>query len=203
MKSNHLIFCRLVFGLAIYISAIGGAQAVSLTLSAANSPVTVGSQAIFNLWMDFTGDPTLGGGVDVLFDNFTNGNQLSFASYTPNTALGDSALINVPAVNAAGNSLEAITFGDVINGLEGPSLVGTLVFNTLVAGTYSLSLVDSGLAGGFYSISAGAPPQYPVYTSASVTVDPSVVGPVPEPATLWLIAGGLAGMAFRPKAKQV
>ena len=191
-----------MFGLAIYISAIGGAQAVSLTLSATNSPVTVGSQATFNLWMDFTGDPTLGGGVDVLFNNFTNGNQLSFASYTPNTALGDSTLINVPTISTAGDRLEAITFGDLANGVTGPALVGTLVFNTLVAGTYNLSLVDSVSAAGFFSF-AGSAPQYPTYTSASLTVNPSLAVPTPEPAILWLMLSGLAGMAFRAKAKQM
>jgi hypothetical protein len=188
-----------MFGLAIYMSSIGGAQASispSLSLSAINPTVTAGSQATFELFMDFSGDPTLGGGVDVVFGNFTNGNQLSFASYKP-TALGDPALINVPTVSTTGDRLEGITFGDVTNGVSGPALVGTLVFNTLVAGNYSLSLVDSGLAGGFFSTSGA--PQTPVYTPASLTVTA-----VPVPAAIWLMLsglGGLSGMVFRQKAK--
>jgi len=199
MKPNRPILGRLVFGLAVYISSVGGAQAVSLTLNAVNSPVTAGSQATFQLWMDFTGDPTLGGGVDVVFDNFTNGHQLSFASYTP-AALGDAFFYNqAPTVSVVGDRLEAIMFGDLANGVEGSALVGTLVFNTQTAGNYSLSLVDSASAGGFFSTSGAH--QYPVYTSAALTVDPSG-GAVPEPATAWLMLAGLSGMSFRAKAKQ-
>jgi len=176
---------------------ISGAQAAdSLSLITSNPTVTAGSQATFELWMDFTGDPTMGGGVDVVFDNFTNGNQLSFNSYTPE-ALGDTSLINVPTVNVNGKSLDTITFGDVNNGLEGPVLVGTLVFNALAAGDYTLSLIDSVDAAGFFSISGT--PQSPAYTSASLTVTPSAV---PLPATAWLMLSGLIGIAYRSKVKQ-
>ena len=198
MKNNRLVFGRLIFGLAFLMCSIGGVQAAnSISLNAVSSPVTVGSQATFELWMDFTGDPTLGGGVDVVFDNFINGNQLSFNSYNPE-ALGDSDLINIPVVSASGDRLEGITFGDLTNGLEGPALVGTLLFDTLVAGNYSLSPVNSDVAGGFFSISGAE--QFPVYNSASLTVDP-----VPVPAAIWLMLsglGGLSGMAFRQKAKR-
>lgn len=197
MKRNRLAAGRLALGLALCMA--GAAQAAIappyLTLSAVNSPVTAGSQAIFELWMDFTGEPTLGGGVDVLFDNFTDGSQLGFASYTPE-ALGDPALINVPAVSAAGDRLEAITFGDLTDGVEGPALVGTLVFNALAAGNYSLSLADSASAGGFFSAISGAA-QSPAYTGASLTVD---AAPVPLPAAGWLMLGGLAWL-FRWPAR--
>ncbi len=197
MKNNRLTFVRVIIGLIVYMSSINGAQAAaSLSLIASNPTVTAGSQATFELWMDFTGDPTLGGGVDVGFGNFTNGNQLSFSSYTPKT-LGDTSLINVPTVNTTGDRLEGITFGDITNGVSGPALVGTLAFNTLVAGNYSLSLMDSVSAGGFFSISGT--PQSPVYTSASLTVNPSAV---PLPATAWLMLSGLIGIAYRSKVKQ-
>lgn len=202
MKPKHAILGRLAFGLVIYMNSIGGAQALpSLTLSAMNSPVTAGSQATFQLWMDFTNDPTLGGGVDVVFGGFTNGNQLSFASYTPE-ALGDPALINVPTVSATGDRLESITFGDLTNGVTGPALVGTLVFNTFVAGNYSLSLVDSTVAAGFFSLSTA--PQSPTYTPAALTVDAAPAA-VPAPAVGWLMLSGLAGwfgLSFRAKAKR-
>ena len=197
MKNNRLTFVRVIFGLIVYISSISGAQATtSLSLTASNPTVTAGSQATFELWMDFTGDPTLGGGVDVIFDNFINGNQLSFNSYTPE-ALGDPSLIKVPTVNANGKSLDRITFGDVINGLEGSALVGTLTFDALVAGDYTLSLIDNVDAGGFYSIASQ--PQFPAYTSASLIVNPSAV---PLPATAWLMLSGLIGIAYRSKVKQ-
>lgn len=197
MKNNRLALGRLMFGLAIYTCSIGGAQASSsLSLIASNPTVTAGSSATFELWMDFTGDPTLGGGIDVVFGNFINGNQLNFASYTPE-ALGDIAYINVPTVNANGNGLDGITFGDFDNGVEGPALVGTLVFDALVAGNYSLSLVDSLEAGGFFSVSGA--PQFPVYTPASLSVIPSAV---PAPAAVWLMLSGLIGIAYGSKTKQ-
>ncbi len=62
MKNNRLALVRVIFGLIVYISSIGGSQAAnSLSLTAINSTVTAGSQATFELWMDFTGDSTLGG----------------------------------------------------------------------------------------------------------------------------------------------
>lgn len=199
MKNKKLVLCQLMFGLAIYMGSIGGAQASispSVSLSAVNPTVTAGSQATFELFMDFSSDPTLGGGVDVVFGNFTNGSQLSFLSYDP-AALGDPFYINVPTVSTTGDRLEGITFGDFTNGVSGPALVGTLVFNTLVAGNYSLSLVDSGLTGGFYSMSGVQ--QTPVYTPASFTVTA-----VPVPAAIWLMLSGLvglSGMVFRQNAK--
>ncbi|MEI6335841.1 MAG: hypothetical protein WCS87_14880 [Methylococcaceae bacterium] len=197
MKNNRLALVRVIFGLIVYISSIGGTQAAnSLSLIAGNPTVTAGSQATFELWMDFSGDPTLGGGVDVIFDNFINGNQLSFSSYTPEI-LGDTFLIDVPIVNMNGKSLDRITFGDFTNGLEGSALVGTLVFDTLVAGNFNLSLIDSVDAGGFFSISGT--PQVPAYISANLTVTPSAV---PIPATAWLMLSGLIGMAYKSKAKQ-
>jgi len=197
MKNNRLTFVRVIIGLIVYISSISGAQAAnSLSLTAINSTVTTGSQATFELWMDFTGDSTLGGGVDIIFDNFINGNQLSFNSYTPEI-LGDTSLINEPIVTN-GKSLDGITFGDVNNGLEGSALVGILVFDTLVDGNYTLSLIDSVDAGGFFSISGT--PQSPVYTSASLTVNPSSV---PLPATAWLMLSGIIGIAYRSKVKQL
>jgi hypothetical protein len=198
MKNNRLDFNRLLLSLVICISSIGAAQASpSISLVTNNPTITAGSLATFELWMDFTGDPTLGGGVDVVFGNFINGNQLSFKSYTPE-ALGDLDLINnAPTVSMLGDRLEAITFGDINNGLEGRALVGTLVFDTLVAGNYTLSLIDSVDAGGFFSISGT--PQTPDYTPASLTVTPSAV---PVPATAWLMLSGLIGLAYRSKAKQ-
>ncbi len=198
MKNNRLAFDCLLFSLIICISSIGTAQASpSISLIASISTVTAGSQATFKLWMDFTGEPTLGGGVDVVFDNFFNGNQLSFKSYT-SELLGDPDLINnTPTVSTLGDQLEAITFGDFTNGLEGPALVGTLVFDTLVAGNFTLSLIDSINAGGFSSMTGTS--QFPAYISADLIVTPSAV---PVPATVWLMLSGLIGIAYRSKAKQ-
>ncbi len=194
IKIKQLTLLRIVIGLAISISSVDGTQAAMVSLNAINSPLTVGSQATFELWMDFTGDATLGGGVDVLFDNFTNNNQLSFNSFIPE-AIGDPSFVSLPALNLTGNALEGITFGS-FEGLEGSMLVGTLVFDTLVAGNYSLSLMDNLEAGGFWSTSGAS--QTPDYTSASLLVNP-VVAQIPTPSTAWLLLAGLTGLSFRTK----
>lgn len=196
MKPNRRLR-RVIASLCLVGAAsLGNAQASSIYLTPANQAVTPGNAFQLQLWMDFTGEPTIGGGVDVVFDNFIDGNQLTFDTYTPEP-LGDPALISVPAVNAAKTALEGITFGELINGLEGPALVGTLAFTANSLGNYSFSLRDNADAGGFFSITE--PRQFPDYTGASVTVEaaPPPPGGVPLPGTAWLMLGGFAALARR------
>ena len=174
--------------------AAPSAEAATIWLESVNSPVQAGDQAIFELWMDFTNDPTIGGGVDVVFDNFINGNQLTYLSYAPQ-ALGDPDLINTPSVAAANDRLEGITFGDDLDlgvGLAGQALVGTLSFKANIPGTYNLLLAESADAGGFFSISSAQ--QHPDLMGSGVTVE-AVQSAVPLPGTSWLMLIALGGMA--------
>lgn len=225
---------------------IESAAAASLYMVPQNSSITIPDQAIYELWMDFSGDPTIGGGVNVLYDNFTDGNQLSLVSYTPNLGnpdlgygdpllglAGDPDLTSAPYPDTNGwsttgwgtyedgsartmlatptptpSGLMGISFGDTTLGLEGPSLVGTLVFNTLLAGTYTTSVEENADSGGFWVFSSGAPQQQTPYynfnangttpITASITVDSAVV---PVPAAVWLMASGLAGMLL-PRSRR-
>lgn len=175
----------------------GIAQASSIYLTPPTRTITPGDAVQFELWMDFTGEPTIGGGVDVKFDNFTNGNQLTFDSYAPEP-FGDPLLISTPVISAGGDALLGITFGDLIDGLEGPARVGTLAFTANSLGNYSFSLRDNVDAGGFFSTSG--PLQFPLYTGASVTIEAAPPPPsatVPAPDTVWLILSGFAGLALR------
>ncbi|MGZ8219033.1 hypothetical protein [Methylomagnum sp.] len=191
MKSPRLFRKILAAALLVGAGAATSAEASSLWLNSLTPNVSVGDQAVFELWMDFTGDPTLGGGVDVVFDNFTDGNQLAFAAYTAEP-LGDTDLISTPSVAAMGDRVEGITFGDLATGLEGPALVGTLQFNANAAGNYNLSLVAA--AGGFFSITG--PEQFPTFTGDSVNVEA-----VPLPATGWLMLSALWGFfGFRTRS---
>lgn len=174
------------------------AQASSIYLVPPNQTANPGNPVQLELWMDFTGDPTIGGGIDVNFDNFVDGNQLSFISYTP-AALGDPLLISAPALSALGDALQGITFGDLVNGLEGPALVGTLAFTANLVGNYGFSLADNADAGGFYSISG--PQQFPLYTGSAVVIEaaPPPPGGVPLPGTAWLVLIGLPALAKRQR----
>jgi hypothetical protein len=63
-----------------------------------------------------------------------------------------------------------------------------------------MSLVDSALAGGFFTVSGTD--QFPVYTAAALTVDPAGPVAVPAPAAAWLLLSGLGGVfGFGRKAK--
>lgn len=207
-------YSRSVLGLAagVMLALCGNAQAVtSISLIAVNPSVTEGEAASFELWMDFTGDPTLGGVFSIVYDNFTDGNQLSFVSYTPNLGnpellpgvLGDPELTSAPYPDTNGlggvtmapaptptaTGLSGISFGS-FDGLEGPDLIGTLVFTAnLAGGPYTLTAQDGE---GFYSTTG--PQQIPFFdnTGAQLSVGSS---PVPLPASAWLMLSGLSCVA--------
>lgn len=167
------------------------ASAVSISLSPLTSSVPLGNQVSLQLNMDFSADPTLGGGVDITFDNIL----LSFASFTFNSTLGDDpSLQRQPDVTPG--LLTGLGFGN-FNGLSGPSVVGTLIFNTQAPGIALLSLADNGSpVGPFYSANTSNP-QTVNYTGASVTISP-----VPLPGALWLMGSGAGLMcAFGRKRK--
>lgn len=193
----HIYFAGIVLA---GIFGLANVQAATIYLNPSFSEVGEGDTFTLELWMDFAGDATLGGGLDIVFDNFVDGDQLTFVSYVPE-ALGDPALISTPTIAAAKNALEGITFGDLIDGLEGPALVGTLTFTANIAGNYNLSLRDNVDAGGFYSATGLSPQQqFPLYAGAAIDVDaiqppPPPPAGLPLPGTAWLMLAGMGGWA--------
>ena len=165
---------------ALYLMS-GQVQATTISLNPLSQNVALGNQVSLQLNMDFSGDPTLGGGIDILY----NGSLLNFVSFTFNSVLGDDpSFRRQPDIQI--NKLNGLAFGN-FSGLSGPSVVGTLIFNTLGAGTVNLTLAENSLpAGGFFS-AATFNPQTVMFTGASVNISP-----VPEPASSWLFLSGLA-----------
>ncbi len=188
------------------------AAAVLLLLSATAAQAAVGPWSIWlepmlqeaqvggdpvqmDLWMDFTGDATIGGGVDVTYNHA----MLGFVSWTLNEALGSDASFTRDPVEGMG-LLDGIGFGN-FGGLGGggQTLVGTLQFVTL--GTTGLALVDlaedaGGAAGEFYSASSYNL-QSPGFVGAEV-----IINAVPLPAAVWMLLGGLGilGVGSRRKS---
>lgn len=141
--------------------------------------------------MDFTGDPTLGGSLDIFYDPAI----MSFVSFdfSTNDLTLDLGFSRVPDVISL-NKLEELAFSGGIGGITGPVTVGTLVFQTIARGDFTLSMADTTniIAGSrFISATDFFTNQTVIYGMADVSVGASVV---PVPSAIWLFASGLVGL---------
>jgi hypothetical protein len=189
------------FAAAVFMSAFSSAQAVSLSLVSSTPSVTIGDTIELQVLMDFSDDPTVGGGFDIIFDDDPSDSRklVSYVSetYLTDTTLGsdpdltrdDNPAVLDPAnrVDVETDRLAGAAFGD-FGGLAGPATVGTLSFIADAAGAavFSLDASTSDAVGGFFS--AGSfDEQFPDFNGTTVTV-------VPIPAALWLFGSGLVGL---------
>lgn len=180
MSKNYNKFHTLLAAIAALYLTCGQVQAATISLNPASQSVSLGNQISIQLNMDFSGDPTLGGGVDILY----NSSLLSFASFSFDAGLGDDPLLQRQPDVLPG-TLNGLAFGN-FDGLSGPSIVGTLIFNTIGAGVANFTLAENVLpAGGFFS-AATFDQQAVTYSGASVNVTA-----VPLPAACWLMLSGL------------
>jgi len=157
--------------LAILKGAMTGASAAPLVspsvyLLPADTGAPPNGTLTLDLWMDFSADPTLGGGTDI---HFTQG-RMTFVSFVFDPNLGDDpAFRRVPNLESPGE-LNALAFGS-FDGLTGPARVGTFTFNTksvLGATTISMS-ADDFLAGPFISL-ATLLPQNVTFIGSNITI---------------------------------
>ena len=86
--SPFYMLSRCLLG-SLLAAASLSASAASISLSPLTQTVGQGNQVSLQLTMDFTGDPTLGGGIDISY----NSSLLSFASFTFDPGLGDDPLL--------------------------------------------------------------------------------------------------------------
>ncbi|MEW6218063.1 MAG: VPLPA-CTERM sorting domain-containing protein [Thermodesulfobacteriota bacterium] len=156
-----------------------GVQAATIWLSPTSQTVMVGDPVTLQMFMDFTDEATFGGGVDL----FYNDAVLDYVSYTPGG-------IGMPFYDRAPDELpgelNGIGFGHD-NGISGPGLVGTLLFNAVIRGTVDITLATNDLPlGEFYS----------AVDFERMTVDylGAQVNAVPLPAAGWLLGSGLLGL---------
>jgi hypothetical protein len=142
--------------LAILKHAMGGsaeamapAVAPNISLLPAAQGAGKNSSLTLDLWMDFSQEATLGGGVDTFFDP----DRLRFLSFTFDPALGDDpAFRREPDMEAPG-VLSSLAFGS-FTGLSGPARVGTFTFATRgLAGSSALTMAADvdGVGGPFVS----------------------------------------------------
>jgi len=156
------------------------------TISFNTTSVTAGIGDIITLdvLMDFTGDPTVGGGTDIFYD----ASVLSFQSFDfgTTTLTLDPSFSRSPDVLS--NELEGLAFGN-FGGLSGPGIVGTLTFQAIAVGDITLSMAetDNLLAGGAFTSATTFGPQAVSFGTADVSI-------VPVPAAVWLFGSGLLGL---------
>lgn len=160
------------------------AAAQSLSLTALPAALTVGQAFELRLDFDFSADPTLGGGVDLAYDD----SRLQYTGFVFSPALGDDPSFRRLPDNLP-DRLVGLAFGN-FNGLRGPGEVGRFSFVALADGVASLNLAANvAPAGSFISLLTFSP-QTVAFGSTQVQV--SVV---PEPARALLTLAGLAGLA--------
>ncbi len=166
--------------------SVSASEAASVYLSPASQNVnyTVGGSTSLALWMDFTGEPTIGGGIDLDFQG-----PISMGVFTPTsyfTSTADPAFSGHGTVDAD-NDYE-IHFGSFA-GLSGVNKLGDISVNLLGVGAGQILMSINSQYGSFYGID-----------SLEQTVNlsgASVTSAVPAPAGVWLLMTGLAGLVTR------
>ncbi len=194
-KPLALVFC-------VYFGAPGAAHAYTITLDPSNLTPVAGSQVTMDVIMDFTGETTAGGGIDINY-SFTDGTGLRFVRYDAAAGAVDFTSPDGLAPTAQSNKLLDLAFGyPSASALFGSDLpfdpamtVGTLTFDVLAAGSYTLSVAetaDPGGSPGFWSSANGSKLSL---VSVPLTLDAQAapVAAVPLPGTAWLLLGGFGG----------
>lgn len=163
--------------------SMSASQAASVYLTPASQTVVYspGGTTSVALWMDFTGEPTVGGGIDLDFQG-----QISMGVFTPTSYFTSTAdpFFTGHGTASADNDYE-IHFGNFA-GLSGVNKLGDISVNLLGAGAGQILMSINSQYGVFYGLD-----------SLSQDVDLYGAQVVPAPAGVWLLMTGLAGLVTR------
>lgn len=172
--------------LASLSMSVAEAASVYLTPATQTVPYVQGGTTSVELWMNFTNEPTIGGGIDLEFQGPISMGVFTPTSYFTNTA--DPAFTGHGTANAD-NDYE-IHFGNFA-GLSGVNKLGDISVNLLGVGTGKILLSINTFYGDFYGTD---------FLQQDVSLEPVLgaeVNAVPAPAGVWLLLTGLAGLAAR------
>lgn len=188
-SSRAIAGLRAVLGGLLWLGIANPADAASLFFvpSTPIQNVVNGDSLSFDIHMDFTDSPTLGGGFSILYDP----NALMLVSFDQNETIGDPEFSRPPDLWPG--VLDTWAVG-ALDGLPATAVLGSVVFEVLTSmGTDTLiyMMPDGSICGcwvgaDFVSIIR---PDY-----GSVTISR-----VPVPAAIWFMLGGLGALlSVRP-----
>lgn len=164
-RAHHLVAAFFVI-VATSVTMMPRAWAASVKLIPDSAVVALGGQLTLQIVGDFDGDATLGGGMDLSFEE----GDLDFVSFTP-SGIGVEEYSRDPDVDAG--ALAGFAFGD-FNGIGANGiLLGTIVFDVpedANQGASNISItVSAGVAGPFASAKSFTRQQIE-FSDATVTI---------------------------------
>ena len=191
------MFKKVLLSLAAAVALTAGANAATVSIVAPDK-VTVGDTFDIQIFGDFDNDGLLAGGLQLLYDSSLL--SLSFGQFD----LGVDPDLSCPGaglcpVDPAGTV--SIVWGqflaDLIPAGAGPTLMATLTATALApdAGTALTAIDFSAFTGGWFG--AGfVNIATPEFLGAAVEINP-----IPLPAAVWLMIGGLGALARFRRSK--
>jgi hypothetical protein len=188
--TTQLLAAAALLGLAAGAQANGVQVQPSIYLLPSNASVSLNEgTATLELFMDFTGQPTIGGGIDLAF-----GGPISLVSFTPTAYFNslDPVFTGFGTDNTAADF--EIYFG-TFSGTSGLNKLGDLTLALNGAGLGTIDLIISEFWGGAFFSTGGGP--------LDVTLSGASLQVVPVPAAAWLFVsaiGALGGMRLRRAA---
>lgn len=188
-----ILAVALVAGLSIPASQAASVYLTPASVNGIYDPNAASNTVSVELWMDFTGEPTIGGGIDLDFQGPISMGVFTPTSYFTSTADPD---FTGHGTADADNDYE-IHFGNFA-GLSGVNRLGDISVNLLGAGEGRILLSINRLYGVFYGTD---------FLSQDVDLLPEggaaiTASAVPAPAGVWLLLTGLAGLATRRYARR-
>jgi hypothetical protein len=175
---------RFLCALALALTLTAPTQAASVYLTPASSTANLSAGTTsLELYMDFTGTPTVGGGVD-----FAVTGPISIVSFTPSSFFTTSADPNFSGHGTADADGDyEVHFGNFA-GLSGVNKLGDFTVGLLGLGSGNIALSINSVYGGFYNLTNQ--PQSVTLTGAQVDV-------VPLPSTVWMLLTGVGALVAR------